>query len=258
MFEQSFSSRGETRRTWSVLVAFAGQLLAIAILLASPLFFIEAPPVSQFTAILLAPAPPPPPPPPAAPAQASAPRETRATPRKFEASQLIAPKAIPNQVATIKDLEVIGLPSVAGGVIGGVSGGVPGGVPGGVVGGVIGGLPIAAPAPVPPPPPQKEELQKPPERIRIGGNVQAALLIHEVQPEYPAYARHAHITGTVRMTAIVSRDGTVQSLVLVSGPVLLVQAAMDAVKQWVYKPTYLNGLPVEVLTEVTLHFSLAS
>ena len=254
MFEQSFLSNGKTRRPWTVVVAFAGQLLAIGILLASPLFFIEVPPVTQFTSMLLAPPPPPPPPPPPAPAQARAPKQTQ-RPRKFDASRLIAPRAIPKQVATIKDLEMA--PPSASGVIGGVPGGVPGGVSGGVVGGVIGGLLIAAPPP-PPPPPQKAEAPKPPERVRTGGKVQAALLIHEVDPEYPKLARQARVDGAVLLTAIIARDGTVQNLVLVSGNPLLVHAAVDAVKQWVYKPTYLNGVPVEVLTEVEVNFHLSS
>jgi protein TonB len=85
-----------------------------------------------------------------------------------------------------------------------------------------------------------------------------ALLIHEVEPEYPALARHAHVGGVVQLRAIIGRDGTVQNLILVSGQPLLVEAAMDAVKQWVYKPAYLNGVPVEVVTEVSVHFYLRS
>src|ERR1700722_5436839 len=143
-------------------------------------------------------------------------------------------------------------PSAGSGVIGGV----PGGVPGPEVGGGIGGLLIAAPLPAPPPPPA--DVPKPPARIRIGGNVQAALLIHEVEPQYPALARHAHVGGVVQLQAIIGRDGTVQNLVLVSGQPLLVQAAMAADKRGVYKPTYLNGVPVEVVTEVSVHFYLSS
>jgi protein TonB len=170
--------------------------------------------------------------------------------RQFDASRLIAPTTIPPQVATIKDLQELVPPSAGSGVVGGV----PGGVPGGVVGGIIGGLPIAAPPPPPPPPPA--DVSKPPTRIRIGGNVQAALLIHEVRPVYPAVARQAHVGGVVELKAIIGRDGTVQNLVLVSGQPLLVEAAMQAVKQWVYKPTFLDGVPVEVVTEVSVNFHL--
>jgi protein TonB len=155
-------------------------------------------------------------------------------------------------VATIKDLQTIVEPSTGSGVVGGV----PGGVPGGVMGGVIGGILIAAPPP-PPPPPPPADVPKPPTRIRIGGNVQAALLIHEVKPVYPMVARQARVGGVVELKAIIGRDGTVQNLVLVSGQPLLVEAAMNAVKQWVYKPTYLDGVPVEVVTEVSVNFHLS-
>ena len=252
MFEQSFLSNGRSRRPWTVLVAFAGQLLAVGILLASPLFFMEAPQVTQFRAMLLTP-PPPPPPPPAALVRAAR-GQTHMAPRQFDASRLIAPRKIPAQVETIKDPPMMAPPSAGSGVIGGV----PGGVPGGFVGGVIGGLLIAAPPPPPAPPSEKADVPKPPVRIRIGGKVQAALLIHEVEPQYPALARHARVGGMVLLRAIIGRDGTVQNLVLVSGQPLLVEAAMDAVKQWVYKPTYLNGVPVEVVTEVSVHFYLSS
>jgi len=79
-----------------------------------------------------------------------------------------------------------------------------------------------------------------------------------VQPEYPLLARQARIGGVARLKAVIGRDGTVQDLSLLSGQPLLVEAAMDAVKKWVYKPTYLNGVPVEVLTEVDVNFQLAS
>jgi protein TonB len=254
MFEQAFVSNGKTRRPWTVMVAFACQLLAVGVLLAIPLFFIDSLPVTPLTSVLLAPTPPPPPPPPAPPpAQARVSRETHTTPRKFDISRLIAPRTIPKQVATIKDIQELPPPTMPGGVIGGV----PGGVPGGVVGGVIGGLPSAALPPSPPPPPA--EIPKPtPQRIRIGGAVEAARLIHQVQPVYPPLASQVRVGGTVVLTAIIGRDGTVKNLALVSGQPLLVPAAMDAVKQWVYKPTYLNGVPVEVVTEIDVNFRLSS
>ncbi len=88
--------------------------------------------------------------------------------------------------------------------------------------------------------------------------MEAARLIREVQPEFPVLARDARIGGTVRLKAIIARDGKVEDLSLISGQPLLVQAAMDAVKQWLYKPTYLNGTPVEVSTEVDVNFRLAT
>ncbi len=254
MFEQSFVSNGKTRQPWTVVVALAAQLAAIGLLLAIPLFFVESFPVTQFTSVLLAPSPPPPPPPPPPPAQARVARETHTTPRMFDMRRLIAPTAIPKEVATIKDLQELP-PPTASGVIGGMSGGVAGGI----VGGILGGIPNVAPPPPPPPPPPKAEVPKPvtPSRIRMGGDVEAARLIREVQPLYPQLARDARIGGTVLLKAIISRDGKVEDLSLVSGQPLLVAAAMDAVKQWVYKPTYLNGVPVEVVTDVEVHFQLS-
>ena len=133
----------------------------------------------------------------------------------------------------------------------GVIGGVPGGAGGGVLGGIIGGLPAAPP---PPPPPPKPKDTAP---IRVGGNVQAANLIKQPQPVYPPLAKAARVQGTVKFEAKISTDGTIRDLKLISGPPLLVQAAMHAVKQWVYKPTLLNGEPVEVLTTIDVNFTLS-
>jgi protein TonB len=253
MFEQSFVASGKTRKPWAVLLALGGQLLMIAALFAIPLLFVESLPMAQFPSVMLT-APPPPPPPPPPPAMVHAAKVTHTAPKAFDMSRLIAPKTIPKQVAAVKDLQELAPPSEVAGVVGGVAGGVPGGV----LGGVIGGLPSAAPPP--PPPPQQAEIPKPatPARVRMGGQVEAAKLIHEVEPEYPVLARNARIGGIVRLQAVISRDGKVEDLKLVSGQPLLVEAAMDAVKQWVYKPTYLNGAPVEVLTEVDVNFRLAS
>ncbi|MGC2420102.1 MAG: TonB family protein [Candidatus Acidiferrales bacterium] len=95
-----------------------------------------------------------------------------------------------------------------------------------------------------------------PTRIRIGGNVETSRLIHNVAPVYPADAKAAHVEGTVVLHAIIAKDGTVKNLEVVSGPPMLTDAAMDAVKQWTYHPTLLNGEPVEVDTQVTVHFVL--
>jgi TonB family protein len=97
-----------------------------------------------------------------------------------------------------------------------------------------------------------------PTRIRVGGNVQQAKMVHIVQPLYPPIAVEAHITGTVVLHAIVARDGTIEQLEFVSGPPLLLKAAMEAVKQWVYEPTTLNGRPVEVDTTISVVFTLGA
>jgi TonB family protein len=95
-------------------------------------------------------------------------------------------------------------------------------------------------------------------RIRVGGNVASAKLIHQVAPVYPAIAKTAHITGTVVLHCIIAKDGTVEEIEFVSGPPLLMHSATDAVRQWVYQPTLLNGEPVEVDTKVSLVFTLGN
>jgi TonB family protein len=95
-----------------------------------------------------------------------------------------------------------------------------------------------------------------PTAIRVGGNVEAQNILTKVNPVYPPLAKQARIQGTVRFNAIIGADGTVQNLQVVSGHPMLVQAALEAVKQWVYKPTLLNGNPVEVITTIDVNFTL--
>ena len=95
-----------------------------------------------------------------------------------------------------------------------------------------------------------------PKRIRVGGNVQAANIMQKVNPIYPPEAKAQRIQGQVRFTVIIGKDGTVQNITLVSGDPVLAQAAREAVQKWIYKPTLLNGDPVEVATQVDVNFTL--
>jgi protein TonB len=172
-------------------------------------------------------------------------------PRQFDAGRLMQPKAIPKEIAQIREEELPPPSSGVGGVVGGVAGGVAGGTPGGVLGSILGGVPAALP---PPPPPPKKEA---PQRIRVGGNVQQAKLIRQPRPVYPALAKQARIQGVVKLSAIIARDGTIQHLEVLSGHPLLIPSALEAVKQWVYQPTLLNGEPVEVVTQIDVNFTLS-
>jgi len=98
---------------------------------------------------------------------------------------------------------------------------------------------------------------KPSKPIREGGNVQAARLIKRVNPAYPPLAAQSHISGTVRLHAIIGKEGTVREVDALSGHPLLLQSAINAVKQWQYRPTLLNGRPVEVETTIDVEFNLA-
>jgi TonB family protein len=94
-------------------------------------------------------------------------------------------------------------------------------------------------------------------RIRIGGNVQQTKLVSQPRPTYPPEAKLAHIQGVVKLNALIGKDGAIQNLEVISGEPVLVQAALDAVKHWVYQPTLLNGEPVEVVTQIDVNFTLS-
>ena len=95
-----------------------------------------------------------------------------------------------------------------------------------------------------------------PNRIRVAGEVQAGQLIDQRQPEYPALAAQARIQGVVRFGAVVAKDGTIGNLTVLSGHPLLVPAATEAARHYRYHPTMLNGVPVEVDTEINVQFNL--
>lgn len=234
MFDQlvvSSAHMNKTHKPWTVAMSACVQFLIVGIMILIPLIYTEALPKGMLNTFLVAPAPPPPPPPPAAPVK------TIVRPRIITPQRMVAPTVIPKTVQVIKD-EAPDVGAV------GVEGGVAGGVPGGVLGGIIGGA-------APPPPPKPTQT-----RIRVGGNVAAAKLIHQVQPVYPQIAKTAHVSGTVLLHAIIAKDGTIQQLEYVSGPPLLMRAAMDAVHEWRYNPTLLNGEPVEVDTTIQVVFTL--
>jgi len=141
--------------------------------------------------------------------------------------------------------------------VGGVPVGVPAGSGGGWIGGISGSAPTAAPPP-PPPPPAENPKPVTPSRIRVGGNVQAANIAKMVRPTYPPLAKQARIQGTVRFNAVIAKDGSIQNLQVVSGHPLLIPSATEAVRQWIYKPTQLNGEAVEVQTQIDVNFTLSN
>lgn len=251
MFEQTFVAEGKTKKPFTVFLSFLIQVVLIIVLVLIPLIFTDSLPQTQLTSFLVAPPPPPPPPPPPAAVQQVKP--VKVIKRQFDSGVLTAPKEIPKKVNIIVEDE-LPPPGAGVGVVGGVAGGVPGGTMGGVLGGIIGGVPTAGPPP--PPPPPAAEAPKPPSRIRVGGNVQEAKIINRVQPVYPPLAKQARVSGTVRLNAVIAKDGQIQDLQVVSGHPLLVQAALQAVRQWRYAPTLLNGEPVEVVTVIDVNFTL--
>jgi len=239
MFEHLLDSSKNRERTrpWALVLSFVVQISLLAGMILVTIIQMEALPESMQLTFLAAPAPPPPPPPP--PAARPVRRIIRRV-SQVQAGRVIAPREIPKEIAMIEE----DIPETDfSGVLGGVPGGVAGGQMGGVIGGIIGGIPAAAP-----PPPQ--------EPIRISGGVQQAKLIKKVKPSFPPIAKQARISGTVRLEATIAADGTVQNLKVIKGHPLLVQAAIQAVQQWLYAPTLLNGVPVPVITHVDVIFRM--
>jgi len=227
----------KTNKPWTVVLSMLAQTLVLTIVILIPLIYTEALPKAMMATLIVAPPPPPPPPPP----PAAVVKVVKPVVHLMDAGKLTAPKVIPKDVKIVKEEE----PDMSVGMTGGVPGGVAGGSMGGVIGGVIGGM---GGAPPPPKPTQS--------RIRQGGQVQAAKLVNKITPMYPSLARQTRLSGTVRLHAIIAKDGTIQSLDVVSGPPLLQASALEAVKQWRYQPTLLNGEPVEVETTIDVIFSL--
>lgn len=141
------------------------------------------------------------------------------------------------------------------GTSGGVLGGVPGGAVSGISSGMLSGLissthtvPIPAKAPEP----------APVKKIRVASRVVEANLIHDVAPQYPAEAGRARVEGAVVLLATIGTDGCVKDVRVESGLPILAQAAIDAVKQWRYKPYMIDGEPVEVDSRITVNFTLSA
>ena len=223
------------KKAGALAASLAAQTFAVGTLLLIPLLYTDRLPFVQFQLPTFLPPPPAP-----EPAKPQAAPRLRRVPRVW--NPLASPTRIPplNTQPEIIDDAPTTLASIDTGAF----------LPptlGAIFSGVI---------PPPPPPPHVTEVA-PSKPITVTSDVQAAKLIRKVIPVYPRLAIAAHISGTVRLIGVVARDGTVQQIRVVSGPSLLVEAALDAVRQWVYRPTMLNGKPVEVIAPIDVIFTLS-
>jgi protein TonB len=223
--------------TWAVSIVL--HLILIVGVVVVPLFFYDSLPapdesIRAFFVTPVVAAPPPPPPPPPAAGVRPAPR-TPVDPHPEEPAKFVAPLDTP---AEIKPEEGISL-----GVEGGVPGGVEGGVPGGVVGGIVGGLPQEAPPPAA-------------KLVRVGGQIKTPKLLKKVDPVYPELARQARAGALIILEATVDANGHVQEVRVLRSVPLFDEAAVDAVKQWSYRPLLLNGVPTPFIVTVTLNFHM--
>jgi len=239
MFEASLvesSGKLAQHNPWTTAFSFGVQMLVAGVLVLLPLIYTDALPKQQLMSFLEAPPPP-----------ASAPKPLLRTAAAKQVSELDRgilrpPAEIPKHIAMVKDEEA---PSAGGAAeVPGSIPGVPNGVPNAVLSEVIRNTPSALP---------KVAVQK----VRVSSGVAQGLLVHEVRPQYPSLARQARIQGTVVLQAVIDKGGKVQHLEIISGHPMLIPAALEAVKQWRYKPYYLNGEPVEVDTQININFTLS-
>ena len=226
---------GHSRRGWTTLVSFAVQVVAAGVLLLLPLFYMQALPQFQLTARLVAPTAPP-----------SGPiRNTHPNPSNLSTDgHVIAPHFLPRETATVDEPSAPPAIDIGGpGVLGSTGTGRD---RDGVLDSIGGGPNII----VPPPPVTSAH---PPRVSRVmEGN-----LVYRVEPQYPPLARQVRIQGMVVLRAMISREGKIENVQVISGHPLLVKSAMDAVLRWRYRPYYLNSEPVEVETQITVNFTLS-
>ena len=228
----------KTKQGYTLPVSIAIHAVVLLAVVIVPLMTAEAlpEPTSVVKAFFVepqaAPPPPPPPPPPAPKAQVQ-PRAV-STPQPVQDNKFTAPIETPDEVKPEEGIDL--------GVEGGVPGGVEGGVPGGVVGGIVGGMPEAPP---------------PPAAVRVGGQIKEPKKLKNVAPAYPDIAKQARVQGVVILECTISPQGKVTDVKILRGIPLLDAAAVEAVKQWVYSPTLLNGVPVPVIMTVTVNFKLS-
>jgi protein TonB len=238
MFEQTFvNSQAQTRKPWTVAVSLTLQTGFVATILILPLLHpgTITPNFNFQTPLLLTKLEPPPPLPPETKLAAiAAPR-----PRGVFVNPLQPGRNVPKSIDMTPDPapEILSMPMSLASALTEFSG----------------ARPVA-----PPPPPEPLAQKSPPVTapVRVTGGVQSARLIFGPAPAYPQMAKMARVQGTVRIEAVSGRDGAIRNLVVTGGPALLVTAALQAVEQWRYRPTLLNGEPVEVITEIDVNFRL--
>jgi periplasmic protein TonB len=246
MFEQSIlAQQNLAHKTRALAASFGVQTLVVATALLIPLILGDHMPQVHLGMAIAAPVrlQPEPVPVTATTSTSSAPSIVRAPTKIFPLASLGTKPASPYSATIISDAGQAtsdGPPAI--GVPGGITRDLP----------TITTIAIAPTHTTPPAPPKVED--KP--RV-VGGDVQAAKLIRKIVPEYPQLAKQARVSGTVRLTSVIAKDGSVVQLEVVSGNPLLIPAALAAVKQWIYRPTFLNGQPVEVISPIDVIFTLS-
>lgn len=258
MFETTLAVPVRGNRAAATMFGFVTQSVLLTAAVMVPMLFPDTLPHVQNVVNIFTPGAPPPPPPPPGPTVDRVP--TRVRPFQLRNNILTEPTRVPLKAQIIEEEPMTTAEMGGGGVIGGVVGGQIGGV----IGGVLHSITAAAPPVRPPAPPAvKVEPAAAPKAavapkapVPVGGKVQEAKLIHRVIPAYPPLAKQARVSGVVQLTGWIAANGRIRELTVVSGHPLLVRAAVEAVSQWVYQPTLLNGETVEVVAPISVHFIL--
>jgi periplasmic protein TonB len=233
-------SQHDGRNPVDLVASLIIHIVAVAAVVLAPLLFTQVLDLHSFEAVfLVAPKPPAAPLPPAA---AQAVKSAGPVARLLDTAKLTQPAVIPAKVKIVADQAAPDLGE-------GVAGGVPGGAAGGVLGGIINGVTDNAKTIAPPPPAARRI-------VRVGGNVKPPVPISTPEPRYPLIALAAHIEGLVVIDAIIDEQGNVVQAKVIEGPPLLIAAALEAVANWKYEPTYLNGQPVALNTHIQVMFRL--
>jgi protein TonB len=242
----SAAKTGDWKRA-AIPCVYGGEVLLVGAMALVPLISTEALPKAVWMEVLRVPVPPP-----RAPSSLGPQTSRRATRVVSSDEVLKAPPRIPPSIAPVHDepLPPAQFPSMSIGVPGGISDGQAGAV----LDPVLRNL-LRTAAPQPPPPQTIKPV--PPRRIRVGGDVVPPSPVYQPKPEYPEIARRTRTEGAVEFEAIIGKDGTIEELKVLRGHPWLVKAALEAVRQWRYQPTLLNGEPIEVVTEITVNFKLA-
>ena len=245
------SSLGHQRSPAEWLISVAVHAAIVAALLIVPLFYTQVIDLQQFENTYLAAPPTPVPPPPPPPVGVVTPKQALLKVLPMTA-KLTMPTAVP---------KTINVPSstaeAPADIIAGIPGGIPGGVPGGQIGGVLGGILGSTGPSAPPPPPIAAAQPVPSGPLHVGGEVKPPLEIYKPLPKYPILAVQARVEGDVEIDAVIDKDGNVVQARAMSGPGVLIAAALEAVKHWKYQPTYLNGVPWPLELTVHVTFSLS-
>jgi protein TonB len=241
IFRESLIASGKSRRRnpWATAGALGFQLVLLLAVIVIPLFHTDPLPKRETLTMLYLQ------PPPAA----------GVNPTSFQApkpASTYTPTSTGITAPVHKTQEAPPAPvGTTGGVVGGVPSGVVGGVPGGAFSEMLNSAPSVAVL-------AKSAVPTPAKRMRIASRVAEANLIHDVAPQYPPEAGRARIEGTVVLMAVIGTDGSVQDVRVESGLPILAQAAIDAVRQWRYKPYMIDGEPVEVDSRITINFNLST